>query len=222
MKVIAGFVCLAVLAGSPALASAQDIHEPLFENGSYISFFGGVTDLHHHSFTVAAGHVGVSPKTGTAFVLSGGHDYGRVWPLGHVRVEIGLGYRFNAVDTLSLPGGIQMSNPSGRARVWSLTYNVINDFRSGTGFDPYIGLGIGYGHVEMEYAANGGNLLNGSDNGFAWQAMIGFRSALTEHLNLDVSWRYFTMGSPQFDTPAGTVSPSYQSGAVLVGLTYTF
>lgn len=222
MKSIAVLVSLAALISAPAVASAQDVHEPLFADGSYLSFAVGATNLHHHSFTVPAGHIGVSPSTGAAFVISGGHDYGRVWPLGDVRVEIGLGYRDNTVDRLSLPGDVDMSNPSGRARVWSLTYNVINDFRSGTAFDPYVGIGIGYAHVEMDYAAAGTKLVTGANSGFAWQGMIGFRSALNAHLNLDVSWRYFTVSDPKFTWTSGSTTTSYQSDAILVGLTYTF
>ncbi|HEY1926842.1 MAG TPA: outer membrane beta-barrel protein [Caulobacteraceae bacterium] len=53
---------------------------------------------------------------------------------------------------------------------------------------PYVGGGIGYGHVE--YSAFDGNV---SDSGFVWQLRAGFSGDLTRTTKWDVGYRYLAI-----------------------------
>lgn len=229
MKMTATFLCAMALSALPVAAMAQNASElPLFDEGSYLSFSAGVTALHDRSINVPAGHVTTASKNGMTLIASGGHDYGPVWPLGNVRVELALGYRNNEVDQQYLPGETALPRPFGHTQVWSLMYNVINDFRPHTGFDPYIGIGIGYASVDFDrYRARVGGesttFVDDRSGEFAYQGMIGFRSRLSPRLDLDVSLRYFATADPNITTEAGDeMETTYRSSAALVGLTYTF
>lgn len=227
MKNVVAWLCGAALIAAPAFALAQDEFGPtpsLFDEGAYFSFQAGGVHVYDHSIDTAAGHVTTVSKTGVALVFSGGYDYGPVWPLGHVRVEIGLGYDNADVDRQYLPGKTPLPGPSGHTQTWSLMYNVINDFRAGTAFDPYIGVGIGYARIDFShYGAAGTTFIDDTAGRFAYQGMIGFRSQLTDHLHLDISGRYFATPDPRFDTMAGTAtSTTYHTSGVLIGLTYQY
>ena len=53
---------------------------------------------------------------------------------------------------------------------------------------PYVGGGVGYGHVE--YSAFDGNI---SDSGFVWQLRAGFSGDLTRTTKWDVGYRYVAL-----------------------------
>lgn len=234
MKIMTGLLCSAALLGLPSIAMAQDSFDhSLFSEGSYFSFAVGDTMLRDHDLAFPGGVITTRSSDGYAFVASGGYDYGPVWALGNVRVELALGFRSNSVDSQSLTdagtGAVAAFNyPTGHTQVWSLMYNVINDFRPHTGFDPYIGVGIGYAMIDFNnYGASPAGVptrfIDDDDSQFAYQGMIGFRSQLSPRFSLDVSWHYFATQDPSFDTALGkSVESAYQSSAVMVALSYDF
>jgi opacity protein-like surface antigen len=227
MKIVVAWLCGAALIAAPAFALAQDEFGPtpsLFDEGAYFSFQAGGIRLHDRSYNVGPGHVTAHSKNGLALIFSGGYDYGQVWPLGHARVEVALGYRNADIDQQYLPGKTPLARPTGTTRVWSLMYNVINDFRPETAFDPYIGVGIGYARIEFShYGAAGQDFIDDRAGKFAYLGMVGFRSQLSDHLHLDINWRYFATPDVEFTTVAGkNENTTFRSNAVLIGLTYQY
>ncbi|HET6654944.1 MAG TPA: outer membrane beta-barrel protein [Gammaproteobacteria bacterium] len=215
---------LAVFLAAPMTAAADE-NPPLFENGTYFEFAAGVAHLSDRDANVAGQTVALESSNGPTYLVTGGYDFGHSWPLGGIRVELALSYRNNDVDAASL-GDTPVPGAAGSTETWSLTYNVINDFRPGTAFDPYIGVGIGYGWTAMDYGQRVGGaytqLVDDDDGGFAWAGLVGVRSRLTEHLSLDVRLRVFGIPGAQVRAKGGEpVDAMLGSQSIMLGLTYT-
>ncbi|MBM3526017.1 MAG: OmpA family protein, partial [Alphaproteobacteria bacterium] len=74
---------------------------------------------------------------------------------------------------------------------------------------------------------NGTRTVDGTDNRFAYQGMIGVAYSLTQQLKLSLDYRYFATLDPEFDarTAGGartTVDSDYNAHAVMLGLRYHF
>lgn len=77
-----------------------------------------------------------------------------------------------------------------------------------TVIQPYIGLGIGNADSEVRYAPSSVATLNGSENGFAWQAIIGLAIELAPAVDLTLSYRYFA--AEDFDVRASLVPADFE------------
>jgi opacity protein-like surface antigen len=51
----------------------------------------------------------------------------------------------------------------------SLFANLYYDFNLGGAFQPYVGAGIGFAQVNVDYSPSGVGIINGDDTAFAWQ-----------------------------------------------------
>ncbi len=92
----------------------------------------------------------------------------------------------------------------------SLMLNGFYDFNRDGGWQPYVGLGVGYAQVEAGAA---------DDSAWAWQALAGLGMALSDRLTLDVGYRYFQTRDLEF----GPISDAdYTHQAVTLGLRYQF
>ncbi|HET6655612.1 MAG TPA: outer membrane beta-barrel protein [Gammaproteobacteria bacterium] len=224
-------LCGTMAAGMPAAAMAGNWGD----EGSYLELQIGRSHLYDHGVDVPGGHITTESNNGDVVLLNSGYEWGD-WTLGSLRFEGELGYRNNNVGNhYAYPNGattgMRLAGPYGHTQMWSLMFNVLNDFRPGTAFDPYIGVGVGYARIDYHFygAAPAGpdvpgvTFLDDVDGGAAYQGMIGVRSQLTAQLTLDVNWRYFEADSPSLVNTAGESVPSdYTSQAVMVGLAYTF
>jgi len=212
----------------PALAAAQGLYDSGADNNSYFSVEVGSSQLHDHSYNVTGvGHITTTSSSGLMAGFGGGIDYTR-WPLGTIRVELMLEHRNNDVSKDYLSDGSTLSGASGHLDNWSLMYNVINDFRPHTGFDPYLGVGIGYAWLDFShYSANvGGTRITFMDDRsgeFAYQGLLGFRSTLTDRLDLDVGLHFLWTTNPSVSVNGGgTTDLIYATDALTVGLAYRF
>ncbi len=82
--------------------------------------------------------------------------------------------------------------------------NALWDFRTGTPFVPYIGIGVGMAQAKLDnFAVRGTLLANSSDTVFAYQPMVGVRYHITDALALGVEYRYFATVDPTFKDSSG-------------------
>ncbi|HZH28085.1 MAG TPA: outer membrane beta-barrel protein [Azospirillaceae bacterium] len=134
------------------------------------------------------------------------------WALvGQVGYALGNGMRFEVE-----PGFRHNSVEGGRVRTYSLMANALYDFNTGTAFTPYVGVGVGVARVGLDVSGAAGATrgeIDGPDNAFAYQGILGVGYALTRNLTLDLSYRYF-----------GTAGTDHEGDAVVggtrVGLDY--
>ena len=142
---------------------------------------------------------------------------------GMPRFELELGDRFNKVKPTGNPNGLLQ----GKVHAYTAMLNGYLDFNKTGVVQPYVGVGVGYGSLLAKARTIGSNqVLDGTDGGFAYQALAGLGLALSERLTADLGYRYLGMENREFRTtsvvPAGTPSTKtkvdYSQQAVTLGL----
>jgi len=163
--------------------------------------------------------------------LAVGRDLGRVWAGGGIRGEFELSWKYNDVDYFT-QGGTQLAGTTGHTRALAFMYNLINDFRPESSFDPYLGIGIGYADVYYgDYygsnpTTNAESSLNSGDSRFAYQVLAGFKLNFSRSLALDMAYNWFALADPSLHEPYsaghGTFTSSYRASSLVLGLDWTF
>jgi outer membrane protein OmpA-like peptidoglycan-associated protein len=154
--------------------------------------------------------------------------------------HLGLGYGFGA---FRLEGeishrynnfGEDQGLVDGNVHAWAAMLNGYWDLWRGERADIYLGAGVG--GARLNASANNGvdQWFNDEDTVVAYQGMVGAAIHLTEQLDLDIGYRYFTapdgsfegttletVGSTIVATPT-TFDADYEHHAVTVGLRWQF
>jgi opacity protein-like surface antigen len=95
----------------------------------------------------------------------------------HAGVTLG-GTNIDGVDAAVLTGsatklgatvGQIVNDGQGDISNTSLFANLYYDFNLGGAFEPYVGAGIGFAQVDVDYSPSGVGIINGDDTAFAWQ-----------------------------------------------------
>lgn len=116
--------------------------------------------------------------------------------MGGMRFELEGGYHFNGLGNAT-----GVTNTSGSMRAFSYMFNAYYDFRSASGWTPYLGAGVGGARVQLSKASGLSNT-GGGDHVLAYQGMLGLSYApssipMTEW---SVGYRYFAAMDPEFRT----------------------
>lgn len=204
-------------------------------DGPYLRAEGGWSHLNDMKGSGTGTNSGLrfDSKEDSGFMAGGAAG----WKFGQLRMELGLdfsGYDVSSIavsndgglgarlHTTSLSGA--NSSPSGRVHVLSGMVNTYWDFRTGTPFVPYIGIGIGAARDSLDsFSVAGKPLSNSSDVEFAYQPMVGVRYLLTDAIALGVEYRYFATVQPTFKDSSGQpFNGRIESHNVLANLSYYF
>jgi len=158
----------------------------------------GSTDLEH--------------DTGHVEVLS----FGKAFSNGF-RAEFELGNRRNAVDQSG------STSTGGAASIKSAMINGFYDFATGTAFIPYIGGGIGAGHVSLSANPVGTTGIADSATGLALQGIAGVGYMFNESWMGTLEYRYFAVPEVSMTARDGSgVDADLSSHSIMLGLRYTF
>ena len=128
---------------------------------------------------------------------------------GDVRFEAEGGYHAFALDSITA-GGVTTNKPNGDMKAETLMANAFYDLHTGSRFTPYIGAGIGEGH--LQFPKNKGlTNTSDSDNVLAYQGMVGVSYTPESMPNTDLAlgYRYLGFGKPSFNTPTGSTELSH-------------
>lgn len=149
------------------------------------------------------------------------HEFDPGWmglgAIGHAfengfRLEGELGFRRNNVD-----------NGPGSAQAWTVMGNALYDFRTGSRFTPYVGVGIGGARLRFDNVSAGATSIDDSDTVLAYQGLAGITYRLDSNIRLDLGYRYLGTDKPSFRTRAGGSAESeYDDHAIVLGLRYRF
>ncbi|MGE0741927.1 MAG: OmpA family protein [Hyphomonadaceae bacterium] len=144
--------------------------------------------------------------------------------------HVGLGYAFS--NGFRLEGELahrynqlQDNAPTivdGDVHAWSAMANLFYDFNRGGSVEPYIGIGAGAARLNANAAGAFGQF-DDEDTVLAYQAMIGAAISVTEQLDVDVGYRYFSAADAEMQTgitPADDYDLRHE--ALTVGLRYQF
>lgn len=174
------------------------------------------------------GRLDVDHKRGFAGSIFAGYDFGRI------RIEA-EGMRLGAdVDELtsdwSHAGGLVVGTQSaeGEVRARSALLNLMVDFGREDGISFFVGGGAGKTKLKvsgMALSQGGSELLDDEDGDWrtSWQALAGVRKSFSEHLELQVRYRYLDVSDLEMIGLAGrAVSGGMTSHSIAVGVAYRF
>ena len=177
------------------------------------------------------------------------HEYGYDvdanigYDFGMLRTEFEVGYKDANLDSVQVNGAVPLrqfngavgvpatgnySAADGNSRVLSFMLNALLDFggKEPGAISGFVGGGAGIARVklsELQLRKYGAAFMDDSDTRFAYQAIAGIRKPLTEHVDLSLKYRFFTVPKVKAFTVNGLETESkFRSHSVLVGLTYNF
>lgn len=143
-------------------------------------------------------------------------------PAGEGRVELEYTRRSNSLDQVKFLEG--SFKGGGNVTADSLLLNLFGVMHDKSRWSPYAGVGIGAARFEISgLKVNGQPMGSGSALVFAYQAGAGIDVALTERLNLDLGYRYFSSTKPRFTEVNGhKFEMDYKSHNAILGLRVGF
>lgn len=193
-------------------------------SGIYAGLMGGYNYLQDSDVKGTGVAAKVDFDHGFAVLGNVGYDYGK-YSFGNLRSEIELGYRSNGADSASGTGIVGgPGSLSGDANVLSGMINGLWDLPVNFPVRPYLGAGIGVGHVTVDNVKRGGVLqIDDSDTSFAYQGIAGLGWDVNENWTAKLDYRYFsTLGLDMKSAAGVSVDTEYHAHTVMLGFAYKF
>jgi len=224
-KTLLAACAVAALSLFAANAQAADVTAPApEENGFYVSLFGGASFLDDVETDFYSGGYELNTKTG---YIVGGAIGMRIWdPL---RAEVELSYsRWNAddADFHGFKGPDGTYSADGHVSATYLLANLWYDIGTDTSFTPYVGGGAGVGWADADTTFEDFPFGYGDgEAGFAFQLGAGVKFDVTEHIALDVGYRFKGILDVDFDDSDGEgvyKNADLYSHNVQAGVTFGF
>lgn len=142
---------------------------------------------------------------GEGFGMVFGYDFA-----GGLRAEIEGRQISNDIEMYRASDGTEVF--SGEAEIFTMLANMIFDFREDSWWRPYFGVGVGVSEIEK----------GGFEDDVAHvEVGVGVSFDLTNHLALDVGYRFADTEDAEYDTPNGEVTSEYSAHLIKLGLRYT-
>jgi len=177
--------------------------------------------------------------SGTKDAVTVDHDYGYDfggligYDFGAFRLEAEASYRRADAESMiaGTPGITQ--GPSGTlatgtfpingsSQALAFMVNGLLDFGPDDGIQGFLGAGAGISRVKLDYVFYN-NFLNDSNTGFAWQALAGVRTPLTDNIDIGLKYRFFNAsGVDLVDSLGRDVETRFRSHSILGSLIYNF
>lgn len=206
-------LCLALLFCGPARAQHA---------GLYVGAFLGGNALMSAEGSDSQGNFGLKFDPGLMGSAVLGWDFAPGNPAGEGRIELEYSHRSNRLDKVtfdkgSVPGG-------GSVTADSLMVNFYGVFHGDRSWAPYIGAGLGAARIATaDLTVTGGSLSGDSAFVLAYQGGAGIDYALTNRLNLDLGYRFFSSTRPEFSEVNGPAfKMDYYNHSVVLGLRVGF
>lgn len=143
-------------------------------------------------------------------------------PLGEGRIELEYARRSNKLTKAKFVEGSVQAD--GTVNADSLLMNFIGVFRDKSHMTPYAGAGLGAARIEADkLSITGQPFSSGSEVVFAYQLLAGVDFALSEHVSIDVGYRFFGSVAPTFTETGGQkFTMEYLSHNAVLGLKLGF
>lgn len=205
---------------SVALPSAAD-------SDLYVEYSGGATFVRNQNIAGAdasgadlSGHLESLPGFNVGIAL--GKRFHE-----HFRAEIQVSYRENETERLSLQG--ERKSASGHMGLVAIMANGYVDYDLGIGVVPYVGVGIGWGSVEVKAKNKAGVLttrIDGRDSVFAWSLMVGGSYPINDVLDVSLGYRYIATTDPDLnssvDLGSRRLESEYDAHEAVLALRFSF
>ncbi|MBB4211007.1 OmpA family protein [Rhodothalassium salexigens DSM 2132] len=220
----------ALALGPAALAQETEVDR---DNGPYIGVIGGVNVQTDETFVGQDSNFLARPNADAGYMIGG--VFGREVDLfgQGVRFEAEFSYRDNDLDSLLVSQGAGVLGAGDRNLVSATTktVSVMGNALYSPDIDfpvqPFVGGGIGVSVVDydsMRLSSQSQAILDDDqDARFAMQGIAGLESYLTDHLRLQVGYRYHVVPNVRLSLRnAGSVKTDYEAHTAFVGLQWQF
>jgi opacity protein-like surface antigen len=206
-------LCLPLLFCGPALAQHA---------GPYVGAFFGGNALMTAKSSGDRGDFDLSFDPGLLGSAVAGWDFAPDILAGEGRIELEYTRRSNPLDQARFVEGNVTG--SGSLTADSLLVNFFGVFHGDRIWAPYIGAGLGAARIEAsDLKVTGQPLSSDSDVVFAYQLGTGVDFALTDRLNLDLGYRFFSSLRPSFKEANGReFKMDYFNHSAVLGLRFGF
>ncbi|MCF8056582.1 MAG: outer membrane beta-barrel protein [Desulfocapsa sp.] len=137
----------------------------------------------------------------------------------NIRLEGELSYDSHDIDQTSVFG--MDFDSRGDAESLTLLLNGYYDFVNSSSFTPYLSGGLGFSTIEVNgynFPGSGVPDLNEDDTVFAFQFGAGVGYTATDHIVIDLKYRYWATEDPNFGTKEAEVAKHL----FILGLRYNF
>jgi opacity protein-like surface antigen len=191
-------------------------------SGPYIGALIGGNELVKAKSSDNLGDFALEYKPGISGTAVLGWDFEQGNPVGEGRIELEYSRRSNQIDKAKFVEGDFKGG--GNMTADSLLINFIGIVYDKSLWYPYALLGVGAARVvASDLTVTGDALAKGSDSVLAYQLGGGLDFVLTEHLNLDLGYRFFGTARPKFTEANGqSVRMDYHNHSALIGLRVGF
>ena len=206
-------LCLTFLFCGPAMAQ---------HSGPYVGAFIGGNALMDAKASDGLGDFGLTFEKALQGSAILGWDFEPGNPIGEGRIELEYTRRSNPLDHVKFVDGSFLGG--GTVTADSLLFNFFGVFHDNSRFSPYAGVGIGAARIQASgLQVAGFPMGSGSDVVFAYQLACGIDVALTNYLNLDLGYRFFSSTRPTFTAVNGnTFDMDYTGHSAVLGLRLGF
>ncbi|MDD2582326.1 MAG: outer membrane beta-barrel protein [Desulfuromonadaceae bacterium] len=191
-------------------------------SGPYIGGFIGGNALMNAESSDALGSFELRFKPALQGSAVAGWDVAPGNSLGEGRIELEYTRRSNPLDRVKFVEG--SFDGGGDVKADSLLLNFFGVLHGNSRWSPYAGVGIGAARIETSgLTVTGSPLGSGSATVFAYQLGAGIDVALTDYLNLDLGYRFFSSARPKLTEANGqTFAMDYVSHNAVLGLRVGF
>lgn len=206
-------LCLPLVLCGPAMAQ---------HSGPYMGVFIGGNALMNAKSSDDLGNFSLKFKPDLLESAVVGWDFATGNPLGEGRVELEYTRRSNPLDQVKFVEGDFKGG--GNLTADSLLLNFFGIVHDKSRWSPYAGVGIGAARVNAsDLQVTGQPMSSDSAVVFAYQLGGGIDVALTDHLNLDLGYRFFSSARPKFTEVSGRkFELDYTSHNAVLGLRVGF
>ncbi len=202
-------------AGDYSLPSKAVIVTSPVETGFYFEGFGGVLFLDDINGTGAAT---IDAEFDTGWIAGGTLGY-ELTPALSLEIEGASGQA--DLDGLGV-NGTRQGVFSGDLTYSQVAINLIYEFGPDNRITPYVGVGIGAGFADADFAYTGGRV-NDDDSAFLYQLIGGVKMDLSPRAELFAEYRFGSLDEFTLQTGAGGVTfDELQSHQVAVGVQIKF
>ena len=170
---------------------------PAADEGPYLSASFGGSYLPEIENDNSAGSFNLDLDYGYATSLALGYDLGtKHSELGTGRVEIEFGYRTHELKEVAfLEGTVDGAGDLNVLSIMLSTYAEPEDRKDD--WTPYVGLGIGAARIILDTTSISGDpLIDDTDWVFAGQVGLGSGYRISDHLTLDLGYRFLATATP--------------------------
>jgi OOP family OmpA-OmpF porin len=187
---------------------------PASSEVGYLEYSAGASFVPNQNLTgsspTSSGLAGsIRPEAGYVVGAAVGFNVFELGDAG-LRAEIAIDYRQSDVDGMNAVG--EATSAKGEIGLLTTMVNGYVDYDLddlGVPIVPFLGIGIGYGRIEVD-AQNTNSVLRINDQAsvFAWNVMTGATIPYTKTIDFEVAYRYVATEDPELDARVSGIGPT--------------